>query len=166
MISKYSDLNLLAMKVQYLSKSPRAKFQNMKPHSWHFTVCCASWLRNSYGNAKLKSCQLQLWRVRKDVQWASMQHMGVHLPRVQIWIFRWPKADECRLDIVSKMQNQVVRNANKTGWRVQGKTYWLRCLATKIAAYYLIDPKRGGSVLKRLYCLFFNGVLVTVFWGA
>jgi hypothetical protein len=33
-------------------------------------------------------------------------------------------------------------------------------------AYYLIDPKRGGSVLKRLFRSFFNGVLATVFWGA
>jgi hypothetical protein len=31
-------------------------------------------------------------------------------------------------------------------------------------AYYLIDPKCGGSVLKRLFRSFFNGV--TDFWGA
>ena len=49
---------------------------------------------------------------------------------------------------------------------MQGKTYWLWCLATKNAACYLIDPKHGGSVLKRLFRSFFNGVLVTDFWGA
>ena len=67
------------------------------------------------------------------------------------------------LGTVSEIQNQAVLNANETGWRVQGKTYWLWCLATKNAAYYLIDPKRCGSVLKRLFRSFFNGV--TVFWG-
>jgi hypothetical protein len=49
---------------------------------------------------------------------------------------------------VSEIQNQAVLNANETGWRVQGKTYWLWCLATKNAAYYLIVPMCGGSVLK------------------
>jgi len=67
---------------------------------------------------------------------------------------------------VSEIQNQGVLNGDETGWRVQGKTYWLWCLATKNAACYLIDPKHGGSVLKRLFRSFFNGVLVTDFWGA
>ena len=67
---------------------------------------------------------------------------------------------------MSEIQKQAVLNANETGWRMQGKTYWLWCLATKNAAYYLIDPKHGGSVLKRLFRSFFNGVLVTDFWGA
>ena len=68
--------------------------------------------------------------------------------------------------ILEEIQNQAVLNADETGWRVLGKTYWLWCLATKNAAYYLIDPKHGGSVLKRLFRSFFNGVLVTDFWGA
>ena len=68
--------------------------------------------------------------------------------------------------ILEESQNQAVLNADEIGWRVQGKTYWLWCLATKNAAYYLIDPKRDGSVLKRLFRSFFNGVLVTDFWGA
>ena len=42
---------------------------------------------------------------------------------------------------MSEIQNQAVLNANETGWRMQGKTYWLWCLATKNAACYLIDPK-------------------------
>jgi 2-hydroxy-3-keto-5-methylthiopentenyl-1-phosphate phosphatase len=67
---------------------------------------------------------------------------------------------------VSEIQNQGVLNGDETGWRVQGKTYWLWCLATKNAARYLIDPNRSGSVLNRLRRLFFNGVLVTDFRGA
>jgi hypothetical protein len=55
---------------------------------------------------------------------------------------------------VTYIQNKAVLNADETVWRVQGKTY------------YLFDPKRGESVLKRLFRSFFNGVLATVFWGA
>ncbi|MFZ4646983.1 MAG: IS66 family transposase [Gemmataceae bacterium] len=64
------------------------------------------------------------------------------------------------------IQNKAVLNADETEWRVLEKTYLLWSLATKNAAYYLFDPKRGGSVLKRLFRSFFNGVLATVFWGA
>ncbi|MFZ4646929.1 MAG: IS66 family transposase, partial [Gemmataceae bacterium] len=30
--------------------------------------------------------------------------------------------------ILEEIQNQAVLNADETGWRVQGKTYWLWCL--------------------------------------
>ena len=32
--------------------------------------------------------------------------------------------------------------------------------------YYLIDPKRGSGILKKLFGTCFNGVLVTDFWAA
>ena len=57
-------------------------------------------------------------------------------------------------------------NADETGWRVQEKTFWLWCLASKDAVYYLIDPRWGSGVLKKLFRACFNGVLVTDFWGA
>ena len=68
--------------------------------------------------------------------------------------------------ILEEIQGQAVLNADETGWRVQGKTFWLWCLASKDAVYYLIDPKRGSGVLKKLFRACFNGVLVTDFWGA
>ena len=57
-------------------------------------------------------------------------------------------------------------NANETGWRMHGKSFWLWCLASRDAVYYLIDPKRVSGVLKKLFHACFNGVLVTDFWGA
>ena len=68
--------------------------------------------------------------------------------------------------ILDEIQDQAVLNADETGWRVQGKTFWLWCLASKDAVYYLIDPKRGSGVLKKLFRTCFNGVLVTDFWAA
>jgi hypothetical protein len=51
----------------------------------------------------------------------------------------------------------VVLNVDETGWRVQGKTFWLWCLASRDAVYYLIDPRRGSCVLKKLFRACFNG---------
>ena len=57
-------------------------------------------------------------------------------------------------------------NTDETGWQVQGQTFRLWCLTSKDAVYYLINPIRGSSVLKKLFRTFFNGMLVTDFWGA
>ena len=67
---------------------------------------------------------------------------------------------------MSEIQNQAVLNANETGWRMQGKTYWLWCLATKNAAYYLIDPKHGGSVLETVVPFIFQRFVGDQFLGA
>ena len=60
--------------------------------------------------------------------------------------------------ILEEIQGQAVLNADETGWRVQGKTSWLWCLASRDAVYYLIDPRRGSGVLKKLFRACFNGV--------
>ena len=57
-------------------------------------------------------------------------------------------------------------HADETGWRVNGKTYWLWCFASKDVTYYMIDRKRGSPALKRFFKKEFAGVLVTDFWGA
>ncbi len=67
--------------------------------------------------------------------------------------------------ILEEIQNQAVLNADETGWRVLGKTYWLWCLATKNAAYYLIDPKHGGSVLETVVPFIFQRCVGDRFLG-
>ena len=42
-------------------------------------------------------------------------------------------------------------NTDETGWQVQGQTFRLWCLTSKDAVYYLINPIRGSSVLKKLF---------------
>jgi hypothetical protein len=63
--------------------------------------------------------------------------------------------------ILDEIQGQAVLNADETGWRVQGKTFWLWCLASMVGAYYLIDPRRGSGVLKKLLRACFKWLLVT-----
>jgi transposase len=62
--------------------------------------------------------------------------------------------------------NAGVRHGDETGWRVEGRTWWLWCFCTQDATYYLIDQSRGHLALDRFFVDEFRGVLVTDFWKA
>jgi transposase len=70
------------------------------------------------------------------------------------------------LEIQTQALDSAVLHADETGWRVNGKTYWLWCFASKDVTYYMIDRRRGSPALKRFFKNEFAGVLVTDFWGA
>ncbi len=70
------------------------------------------------------------------------------------------------LEIQTQALDGAVLHADETGWRVNGKTYWLWCFASKDVTYYMIDRRRGSPALKRFFKNEFAGVLVTDFWGA
>ena len=57
-------------------------------------------------------------------------------------------------------------NADQTGWRVNGKSHWPWCFASKGACYYQIDRSRGGPALEKFFLDAFDGVLVHDFWAA
>jgi len=60
----------------------------------------------------------------------------------------------------------AVLHADETGWRMNGKTWWLWCFANKRTCYYLLDPSRGTPALEKFFAEAFDGVLVTDFWAA
>jgi transposase len=59
-----------------------------------------------------------------------------------------------------------VLHADETGWRVNGKTYWLWVFTTQTATYYLIDQSRASRVVLEFFKKAFAGILVTDFFGA
>ena len=59
-----------------------------------------------------------------------------------------------------------VLHADETGWRVEGKTWWLWCFSTADATYYMIDRSRGHPALDKFFAEEFDGVLVSDFWAA
>jgi transposase len=59
-----------------------------------------------------------------------------------------------------------VLHADETGWRVEGRTWWLWCFATTDATFYLLDESRGHPALDRFFVEEFDGVLVSDFWAA
>ena len=68
--------------------------------------------------------------------------------------------------IADSARSSAVLNADETGWRVNGRTAWLWCFASKDACYYLIDRSRGGPALAKFFTEAFDGVLVHDFWAA
>jgi transposase len=59
-----------------------------------------------------------------------------------------------------------VLHADETGWRVEGKTWWLWCFSTGDATCYQLDPSRGHPALDTFFAGEFDGVLVSDFWAA
>ena len=70
------------------------------------------------------------------------------------------------LEIQAQALDSAVLHADETGWRVEGKTHWLWCFATKDVTYYMIDRSRGSPALKKFFRKEFVGVLVTDFWAS
>ena len=58
-----------------------------------------------------------------------------------------------------------VLHGDESGWRVNGKTEWLWCFATQKETYYFIVPSRGQPAIQEFFKEFYDGVLVTDFWG-
>jgi len=68
--------------------------------------------------------------------------------------------------IAEAARASAVLNADQTGWRVNGKSHWPWCFASKGACYYQIDRSRGGPALEKFFLDAFDGVLVHDFWAA
>jgi transposase len=69
-------------------------------------------------------------------------------------------------EIGASARQSAVLHADETGWRVNGKTYWLWCFTNEDVTYYVIDRSRASSVVKRFFKDAFKGTLVTDFYGA
>ena len=69
-------------------------------------------------------------------------------------------------EILEEIRQANILHADETGWRVQGKNWWLWVFGTKDAAIYTIDKSRGKDVVHRILGEFFVGVLVVDGWGA
>jgi transposase len=59
-----------------------------------------------------------------------------------------------------------ILHADETGWRINGVTHWLWAFCTENLCYYLIDRRRSSAVVARVLGEFFDGILITDFYGA
>jgi hypothetical protein len=70
------------------------------------------------------------------------------------------------VQIAEEAKASAVLHADETGWRMNGRTWWLWCFANRTTCYYMIDPSRGSAALERFFAEAFDGVLITDFWPA
>jgi len=69
-------------------------------------------------------------------------------------------------ELITDIKKASILHADETGWRVQGKNWWLWVFGTQDTAVYTIDKSRGKDVVHRILGSFFIGVLVVDGWGA
>lgn len=69
-------------------------------------------------------------------------------------------------EILEDVKQSSILHADETGWRVQGKNWWLWVFGSHTAAIYTIDKSRGKDVVHRMLGSFFIGVLVVDGWRA
>lgn len=68
-------------------------------------------------------------------------------------------------EIKAECLKSGVLHGDESGWRVNGQTQWLWCFATQKETYYFIVPSRGQPAVFEFFKEFYDGVLVTDFWG-
>jgi len=69
-------------------------------------------------------------------------------------------------EILGDIKEGSIIWADETGWRVNGKLWWLWAFANKRSAYYWPDPKRTGQVALNIIGPIFHGLLTVDGWGA
>jgi hypothetical protein len=62
-------------------------------------------------------------------------------------------------------KSSATLNADETGWRVNGDTYWLWCFANHANCYSMIDEHRDGKALKKFLTEAFRGILIHDFFA-
>ena len=82
----------------------------------------------------------------------------------------WKTLAKLLMPLYDHIGQQVVQSAvlhvDETGWRLNGKTFWLWCFTTREFCYYLITRSRGSPVVKQVLGILFKGILICDFWGA
>ncbi len=70
-------------------------------------------------------------------------------------------------EILSDVKHGARIWADETGWRVQGKLWWLWIFANERSAYYWADRVRGSPVVQRFFGeVFYYGILIVDGWQA
>lgn len=69
-------------------------------------------------------------------------------------------------EILEDVKSSNILHADETGWRVNGKSWWLWVFGTKEEAIYTVDKSRGQDVVRRILGEIFLGVLIVDGWRA
>lgn len=69
-------------------------------------------------------------------------------------------------EILEDVKSSTRIHADESGWRVNGKLWWLWAFGNSDCAYYTIDHSRGSDVVKKILGELFNGLLFVDGWRA
>jgi transposase len=85
-------------------------------------------------------------------------------------VLNWQRLAELLIPVYDELAKaarlSAVLNADESGWRIGGRLAWIWCFTSQTLAYYVLTPSRAGPVVKKVLGSFFQGILVTDFFGA
>ena len=123
----------------------------------HRAVALSSWLHYGLG--------LSIDQVRELAFCQFQTHLSAG-GLVAAWQRLAEVLEPWYVQIGEQARASAVLHADETGWRMNGRTWWLWCFANRACCYYLLDPSRGSPALEKFFAEAFDGVLVTDFWAA
>lgn len=69
-------------------------------------------------------------------------------------------------DLIRRMRAGAHVNVDETGWRIDGKHFWLWAFTDPTFTLYHVDESRGGKVPRKLLGRAFGGTVTCDFYGA
>ena len=117
----------------------------------------AAWLHYALGNTLSQIVEVFNFHLQLKVSAGGLVQMFYRLQEI---LYAWYE------QIQQQALTSAVLHADESGWRVNGKTHWLWCFATRDLTYYMIDRCRGAPALMKFFTREFTGTLVSDFWGA
>jgi len=85
---------------------------------------------------------------------------------VQMWHRLAKILESWYQEIAEEIVHAGVLHGDETGWRVNGRTHWLWCFTNHASTLFTIERSRAGPVVLKFITEYFDGVLVSDFWGA
>ena len=98
----------------------------------------------------------------KDMPGLSISAGGLvkQLKRLSRWL------DEKYQDLIRQMRASEHVHADETGWRIDGKNFWLWAFTDPTFTLFHVDESRGGKVPLKLLGKAFGGTVIADFYGA
>jgi transposase len=117
----------------------------------------SAWLHYALGNTLSQIVEVFNFHLQLKITAGGLVQMWY---RLQAILYPWYQ------QIQQEALKSAVLHGDETGWRVNGKTYWLWSFSSPSLTYFMIDRSRGSPALLKFFIEEFAGTLVTDFWGA
>lgn len=104
----------------------------------------------------------QIAQLLKDMPQLSISAGGLvkQLKRLARWL------DEKYHDLIRQMRASEHVHVDETGWRIDGKNFWLWAFTDPTFTLYHVDESRGGKVPLNLLGKAFGGTVIADFYSA
>jgi transposase len=119
-------------------------------------ILCA-WLHYALGNTISQIVDVMNFHLQFKISAGGLVDIWHRLGEI---LFSWYE------EICQEIEKTAVLHADETGWRVNGKTHWLWCFASRSSTVFWIDKSRASPVVLKFLKEEFAGVLVSDFWYA